>query len=50
LGIKRSCNSGSSVFSENFDVFAFCKPPYAIEIVTAVKGKDLNDIENLPTE
>ena len=75
-------------FSENFDVFAFGKPPYAIEIMTAVKGldfistynnstieqinetpvriihlqnlleakkaagrsKDLNDIENLPSE
>ena len=75
-------------FSDNFDVFAFGKPPYAIEIMTAVKGldfkntyenatieqindtpvriihlqnlieakkaagrsKDLNDIENLPSE
>ena len=75
-------------FSEYFDVFAFGKPPYAIEIMTAVKGldfistynnstieqinetpvriihlqnlleakkaagrsKDLNDIENLPSE
>ena len=75
-------------FSENFDVFAFGKPPYAIEIMTAVKGldfmstynnstieqinetpvriihlqnllqakkaagrsKDLNDIENLPSD
>lgn len=75
-------------FSEDFDVFAFGKPPYAIEIMTAVKGldftstynnstieqinetpvriihlqnlivakkaagrnKDLNDLENLPTE
>lgn len=75
-------------FSDDFDVFAFGKPPYAIEIMTAVKGldfkstynnstieqinetpvriihlqnllvakkaagrsKDLNDIENLPTE
>ena len=75
-------------FSENFDVFAFGKPPYAIEIMTDVKGldfistynnstieqinetpvriihlqnlleakkaagrsKDLNDIENLPSE
>lgn len=75
-------------FSNDFDVFAFGKPPYAIEIMTAVKGldfmstfnnstieqinetpvriihlqnlivakkaagrsKDLNDIENLPTE
>lgn len=75
-------------FSENFDVFAFGKPPYAIEIMTEVKGldfistynnstieqinetpvriihlqnlleakkaagrsKDLNDIENLPSE
>jgi predicted nucleotidyltransferase len=75
-------------FSEAFDVFSFGKPPYAIEIMTAVKGvnfniafenatieqinetpvriihlqnlieakkaagrsKDLNDLENLPSE
>jgi hypothetical protein len=75
-------------FSDNFVVFAFGKPPYAIKIMTAVKGldfistynnstieqvndtpvriihlqnliqakkaagrnKDLNDIENLPSE
>ena len=75
-------------FSDNFDAFTFGKPPYAIEIMAAVKGlnfkttfdnatidkindtpgriihlqnlieakkaagrsKDLNDLENLPSE
>lgn len=29
-------------FSNDFDVFSFGKPPYAIEIMTAVKGLDFN--------
>lgn len=29
-------------FSEDYDVFSFGKPPYAIEIMTAVKGLDFN--------
>ena len=38
-------------FSDNFDVFAFGKPPYAIEIMTAVKGLDFkNTYENATIE
>ena len=88
FGLPEIAVKKDEFFSENFDVFAFGKPPYAIEIMTAVKGldfknsfenatieeindtptriihlqnlieakkaagrsKDLNDIENLPTE
>jgi hypothetical protein len=30
-------------FSNEFDVFSFGKPPYAIEIMTAVKGLDFKN-------
>jgi predicted nucleotidyltransferase len=88
FGIPEAAIKENDFFSEEFDVFSFGKPPYAIEIMTAVKGlefkatfenatmeqindtpvriihlqnlieakkasgrnKDLNDIENLPTE
>lgn len=36
-------------FSENFDVFAFGKPPYAIEIMTEVKGLDFISTYNNST-
>ena len=88
FGLPEIAIKKEEFFSDNFDVFAFGKPPYSIEIMTAVKGldfistynnstielvnetpariihlknlieakkaagrsKDLNDIENLPTE
>ena len=88
FGLPTMAIKEEDFFSDNFDVFAFGKPPYAIEIMTAVKGldfkntyenatieqindtpvriinlqnlieakkaagrsKDLNDIENLPSE
>lgn len=36
-------------FSNEFDVFSFGKPPYAIEIMTAVKGLDFMITYNLST-
>jgi len=88
FGLPEIAVKKEEFFSDNFDVFAFGKPPYAIEIMTAVKGlefistynnssieqvnetpvriihlqnlieakkaagrsKDLNDLENLPSE
>lgn len=88
FGLPEIAIKKEAFFSEDFDVFSFGKPPYAIEIMTAVKGlifkstfekatieqindtpvriihlqnlieakkaagrsKDMNDIENLPTE
>jgi predicted nucleotidyltransferase len=88
FGLPEIAIKKEEFFSDTFDVFTFGKPPYAIEIMTAVKGldftntynnstieqinetpiriihlhnlleakkaagrnKDLNDIENLPSE
>jgi hypothetical protein len=88
FGLPHSAILKDQFFSDEYDVFSFGKPPYAIEIMTAVKGlqfsdtfqkstleninntsvrfihlkdlitakkaagrnKDLNDLENLPTE
>jgi predicted nucleotidyltransferase len=88
FGLPEIAIKKEEFFSDIFDVFTFGKPPYAIEIMTAVKGldfissynnstieqinetpiriihlhnlleakkaagrnKDLNDIENLPSE
>ena len=88
FGLPEIAIKKEEFFSDDFDVFVFGKPPYAIEIMTAVKGldfmntynnstieqinetpvriihlqnlleakkaagrsKDLNDIENLPSE
>ncbi len=36
-------------FSDEFDVFSFGKPPYAIEIMTAVKGLDFTNTYQLST-
>jgi hypothetical protein len=36
-------------FSTQYDVFAFGKPPCAIEIMTAVKGVSFNEAFNLST-
>jgi predicted nucleotidyltransferase len=36
-------------FSNEFDVFSFGKPPYAIEIMTAVKGLDFTTTYALST-
>ena len=36
-------------FSDNFDVFAFGKPPFAIELMTAVKGLDFISTYNNST-
>ncbi len=40
FGLPTSAVKESEFFSEEFDVFTFGKPPYAIEIMTAVKGLD----------
>jgi hypothetical protein len=36
-------------FSTKYDVFAFGKPPCAIEIMTAIKGVSFNEAFNLST-
>lgn len=36
-------------FSNEFDVFSYGKPPYAIEIMTAVKGLDFINTYQLST-
>lgn len=40
FGLPSSAVVEAEFFSEDFDVFSFGKPPYAIEIMTAVKGLD----------
>lgn len=40
FGLPTSAVKESEFFSEDYDVFSFGKPPYAIEIMTAVKGLD----------
>lgn len=51
FGLPEIAVKKDEFFSENFDVFAFGKPPYAIEIMTAVKGLDFkNSFENATIE
>jgi hypothetical protein len=38
FGIPGKAIPKENFFSNNFDVFSFGKPPYAIEILTALKG------------
>lgn len=42
FGLPTSAVKEDEFFSEEFDVFTFGKPPYAIEIMTAVKGLDFD--------
>lgn len=42
FGLPEAAVKKNEFFSEEFDVFSFGKPPYAIEIMTAVKGLDFN--------
>jgi hypothetical protein len=42
FGLPISAVKVAEFFSDDFDVFSFGKPPYAIEIMTAVKGLDFN--------
>ena len=43
FGLPTKAIKEEDFFSDNFDVFAFGKPPYAIEIMTAVKGLDFKN-------
>ncbi len=38
FGLPLSAIPGEKFFSDYFDVFTFGKPPYAIEVLTALKG------------
>jgi hypothetical protein len=42
FGLPRAAVKEVEFFSDDFDVFSFGKPPYAIEIMTAVKGLEFN--------
>jgi len=43
FGLPSAAVKEAEFFSDDFDVFSFGKPPYAIEIMTAVKGLDFKD-------
>jgi hypothetical protein len=43
FGLPSKAIPKEKFFSNDFDVFSFGKPPYAIEIMTAVKGLDFYD-------
>jgi len=43
FGLPSAAVKEVEFFSDDFDVFSFGKPPYAIEIMTAVKGLDFKD-------
>lgn len=49
FGIPSDAIPRDKFFSTAFDVFAFGKPPYAIEIMTAVKGLDFESTYNKAT-
>jgi hypothetical protein len=49
FGLPLSAVKESEFFSEDYDVFSFGKPPYAIEIMTAVKGLDFNSTHTSAT-
>lgn len=40
FGLPSNAMTPQTFFSDQYDVFAFGKPPYAIEIMTTVKGLD----------
>jgi hypothetical protein len=42
FGLPEIAVKKEEFFSDNFDVFTFGKPPYAIELMTAVKGLEFN--------
>lgn len=42
FGLPIDAVKETEFFSDDYDVFSFGKPPYAIEIMTAVKGLDFN--------
>jgi hypothetical protein len=42
FGLPKFAIKEIEFFSDEIDVFTFGKPPYAIEIMTAVKGLDFN--------
>lgn len=43
FGLPFDAVKHTEFFSDDFDVFSFGRPPYAIEIMTAVKGLDFNE-------
>lgn len=43
FGLPREAVIKAQFFSDDFDVFSFGKPPFAIEIMTSVKGLDFED-------
>ncbi len=49
FGLPEIAIKKEEFFSDDFDVFAFGKPPYAIEIMTAVKGLDFMNTYNNST-
>ncbi|TAJ52927.1 MAG: hypothetical protein EPO58_11045 [Chitinophagaceae bacterium] len=49
FGLPAAAVIKEQFFSNKFDVFSFGKPPYAIEIMTAVKGLDFMITYNLST-
>ena len=49
FGLPAQAIKKEQFFSNEFDVFSFDKPPYAIEIMTAVKGLDFTNTYQLST-
>jgi hypothetical protein len=43
FGMPSQAIRSEQFFSDEFDVFSFGRPPYAIEIMTAVKGVEFNE-------
>ena len=43
FGLPKLAIPKEKFFSDDFDVFSFGKPPYAIEILTAIKGVEFSD-------
>ena len=43
FGLPKEAVPEEKFFSEEFDVFTFGRPPYAIEIMTAVKGLEFKE-------
>jgi predicted nucleotidyltransferase len=49
FGLPAEAIKREQFFTTEFDVFSFGKPPYAIEIMTAVKGLDFTSTYELST-
>lgn len=49
FGIPSEGISIDKFFSEDFDVFSFGRPPFAIEVMTSVKGLDFANTYRLST-